>query len=245
MGWACVLASLIASPPVAPLTELEPELLLPVVERGFVPLLVLGFVGLELEELVVGCDVVVSRLDGLGLSADVVSSSFFVAEGAVWPTFLELLSGAFMEVEVVLAVLALLVERAEDSRDVVLRRDSFWAREAEEEAEEEVVRLVLLGSLFEDVAVEAVAAGAVVSRSRDGGLGELEERFALYRDWTTFTADASKEVQNWQEFERMQPRTKRTSSLLSTERRHVVNVRDVGERRVEARDVGRMALIRD
>jgi hypothetical protein len=231
------------------LTELEPELLLPVVERGFVPLLVLGFVGLELEELVVGCDVV-SRLDGLGLSADaVVSSSFFVAEGAVWPTFLELLSGAFMEVDVVLAVLALLVERAEDSRDVVLRRDesrvSFWAREAEEEAEEEVVRLVLLGFLFEDVEVEAVAAGAVVSRSRDGGLGELEERFALYRDWTTFTADASKEVQNWQEFERMQPRTKRTSSLLSTERRHVVNVRDVGERRVEARDVGRMALIRD
>jgi hypothetical protein len=172
------------------LTELEPELLLPVVERSFVPLLVLGFVSLELEELVVGCDVVVSRLDGLGLSADaVVSSSFFVAEGAVWPTFLELLSGAFMEVEV-LAVLALLVERAEDSRDVVLRRDesrdSFWAREAEEEA----VRLVLLGSLFEDVEVEAVAAGAVVSRSRDGGLGELEERLALYRDWTTFTADA-------------------------------------------------------
>lgn len=170
------------------MTELEPELLLPVVERDFVPLLVLGFVSLEVEELVVGCDVVVSRLDGLGLSADaVVSSSFFVAEGAVWPTFRELLSGAFMEVDVVLAVLALLVERAEDSRDVVLRRDesrdSFWAREAEEE----VVRLVLLGSLFEDVAVEAVAAGAVVSRSRDGGLGELEERFALYRDWTTFT----------------------------------------------------------
>jgi hypothetical protein len=197
---ACLLASLIASPPVAPLTELELELLLPAVERGFVPLLVLvlGFVGLELEELVVGCDVVVSRLDGLGLSADaaaVVSSSFFVAEGAVWPTFLELLSGAFMEVEVVLAVLEL-VERAEDSRDVVLRRDSrdsLWAREAEEEAEEEVVRLVLLGSLFEDVEVEAVAAGPVVSRSRDGGLGELEERFAMYRDWTTFTADACKE----------------------------------------------------
>jgi hypothetical protein len=226
LAWrlACFLESLITLVFNAPLPE--PELVVPPLPGArralvvVVPLVVAlpERVSLDVDE----CEVVVVPslvvLDLLAADA-VVSSSFFVAEGAEAPfAFLELLSGTFVDEEeeeeeddddvfpVDDELMLPLIVMREDSRAVVVSPARALSLAGTAREEDDAVRDAtgLLGSLVfldeEEVVVCAVAAAeapaASRSRSRDGvapGVVALEEgRVAMYRDWTVLTAQRNK-----------------------------------------------------